>query len=112
MFGEFGLVSQLGSTDYARPRKFREKLEGWLKLVRAMWPECPAQSTRTAERSGVEQRKCLVPGVPKLDITGHFSKFAQTTSTANAVHGGENLDHVAAELVPPAVDVRNSGRVD
>jgi hypothetical protein len=35
-------VNQLGSIDYARPRKFREKLEGWLKLIRAMWPECPA----------------------------------------------------------------------
>ncbi len=43
LFGEFGLVSQLGSADYARPRKFREKLDAWLKLVRAMWPECPAQ---------------------------------------------------------------------
>ena len=42
LFGEFGLVSQLGSTEYARPRKFREKLEGWLQLVRAMWPQCPA----------------------------------------------------------------------
>jgi hypothetical protein len=42
-FGEYGLVSQVGSADYARPRKFREKLEGWLKLVRAMWPECPAR---------------------------------------------------------------------
>jgi hypothetical protein len=37
LFGEFGLVNQ-GSTEYARPRK----LEGWLKLIRAMWPECPA----------------------------------------------------------------------
>lgn len=43
LFGELELVSQLGSVDYARPRKFRERLEGWLKLVRAMWPECPAQ---------------------------------------------------------------------
>jgi len=42
LFGDFGLVSQLGSCDYARPRKFRERLEGWLDLVRAMWPECPA----------------------------------------------------------------------
>ena len=24
LFGDFGLVRQLGSTDYARPRKFRE----------------------------------------------------------------------------------------
>jgi hypothetical protein len=42
LFGNFGLVRQLGSTDYARPRKFREKLEGWLDLVRTMWPTCPA----------------------------------------------------------------------
>jgi hypothetical protein len=42
LFGDFGLVSQLGSTEYSRPRKFREKLEGWLNLIRAMWPECPA----------------------------------------------------------------------
>jgi hypothetical protein len=43
LFGDFGLVSQLGSIHYARPRKFREKLEGWLNLIRAMWPECPAR---------------------------------------------------------------------
>jgi hypothetical protein len=42
LFGEFGLVNQLGSTEYARRRKFREKLEDWLRLIRAMWPECPA----------------------------------------------------------------------
>jgi hypothetical protein len=42
LFGDFGLISQLGSAEYARPRKFRENLEGWLGLVRAMWPECPA----------------------------------------------------------------------
>jgi hypothetical protein len=43
LFGETGLVSQLGSADYSRPRKFRERLEGWLDLVRALWPECPAR---------------------------------------------------------------------
>jgi hypothetical protein len=29
-------LNQLGSSDYARPRKSRERLEGWLDLVRAM----------------------------------------------------------------------------
>lgn len=43
LFGDCGLANQLGSIDYARPRKFREKLETWLKLVRAMWPGCPAR---------------------------------------------------------------------
>jgi hypothetical protein len=42
LFGDCGLISQFGSADYARPRRSREKLEGWLGLVRAMWPECPA----------------------------------------------------------------------
>ena len=42
LFGYFGLANQLGSVGYARPRKFRERLEGWLRLVRSLWPECPA----------------------------------------------------------------------
>jgi hypothetical protein len=43
LFGESGLVNQLGIGAYARPRKFREQLERWLILVKAMWPECPAR---------------------------------------------------------------------
>jgi hypothetical protein len=43
IFGTRGLAAQLGNTEYARPRKFREKLEEWLTSVRAMWPDCPAR---------------------------------------------------------------------
>jgi hypothetical protein len=42
LFGAFGLTAQLGMAEYARPRKFRERLEQWLQLVNLMWPECPA----------------------------------------------------------------------
>lgn len=42
LFGPFGLASQLGVGDYARERKFRERIRDWLKLVRLYWPECPA----------------------------------------------------------------------
>jgi hypothetical protein len=45
LFGDFGLGNQLGCTMYSRPRRFRERLEQWLKLVRALWPECPAHIT-------------------------------------------------------------------
>jgi len=38
-----GLAGQIGSADYSRPRKFRERLERWLDLVRVLWPACPAQ---------------------------------------------------------------------
>ena len=48
LFGDFGLISQLGSADYVRSRKFREKLEGWLDLVRTMWSQCPLRSIKTA----------------------------------------------------------------
>jgi hypothetical protein len=34
-------ASQLGNVAYSRPRKFREKVEQWLDLVRTLWPECP-----------------------------------------------------------------------
>jgi hypothetical protein len=46
LFGDCGLVNQLGSAEYARPRKFRERLEGWLELVRTMWPECRARISK------------------------------------------------------------------
>ena len=51
LFGESGVVNQLGSSDYSRPRKFRERLAGWLDLVRALWPECPA--TINADGTGL-----------------------------------------------------------
>ena len=49
IFGPFGLVHQLEAVEYARPRKFREKLHQWLKTIRLVWPECPAQITADGE---------------------------------------------------------------
>jgi len=50
IFGPFGLVQQLGAVEYARPRKFREKLQQWLKTIRLVWPECPAEITADGEK--------------------------------------------------------------
>jgi hypothetical protein len=61
LFGDFGLVSQLGSAEYARPRKFREKLEGWLDLVRAMWPECPASIDANGTGLLVDRANAILP---------------------------------------------------
>jgi len=63
LFGEFGLVSQLGSADYARPRKFRERLEGWLTLVQAMWPECPAHIDPDGIALVVDRSLAVLPTV-------------------------------------------------
>lgn len=45
IFGPFGVVSQIGSVEYSRPRRFRAMLEQWLGTIRVMWPECPARIT-------------------------------------------------------------------
>jgi hypothetical protein len=43
LYGEFGLMRQMGIGAYSRPRKFRERLDEWLSLIHLMWPECPAR---------------------------------------------------------------------
>jgi hypothetical protein len=43
LFGPYGLTAQIGSIEYARPRRFREKLERWLEVIRVLWPECPVR---------------------------------------------------------------------
>ncbi|QOY92156.1 hypothetical protein IRI77_27255 [Paludibaculum fermentans] len=43
IFGEFGIVSQLGSVQYSCPRRFRAELGRWLFPIRVIWPECPAR---------------------------------------------------------------------
>jgi len=41
LFGNSGLGLQLGSIEYGRQRDFRNKLNKWLREVKAWWPECP-----------------------------------------------------------------------
>ena len=50
IFGQFGLVAQLGSVEYSRPRRFRGMLQQWLSVIRAMWPTCPAKLSRDGHR--------------------------------------------------------------
>ena len=61
LFGDFGLINQLGSTDYARPRKFREKLECWLDLIRTMWPGCPASIDQDGTGLFVDRANAVLP---------------------------------------------------
>jgi hypothetical protein len=61
LFGDFGLISQLGSAEYSRRRKFRERLDGWLDLVRTMWPECPARIDEHGTGLFVDRAKAVLP---------------------------------------------------
>jgi hypothetical protein len=49
LFGPYGLANQLGVGDYARARKFRERLRLWLEIVRAYWPQCPAAVAKNGQ---------------------------------------------------------------
>ena len=52
-------VQQLGAVEYARPRKFVEKLHQWLKTIRLVWPECPAQITAEGEALSINPAKSI-----------------------------------------------------
>ncbi len=60
IFGDFGLVQQIGSGDYARPRKFRERLQRWLDLVKALWPDCPARISSNGETLIVDKANAVL----------------------------------------------------
>jgi hypothetical protein len=62
LFGEFGLVNQLGSSGYARPRKSRERLERWLEVINVMWPECPARISSDGGGLIVDHATAILPG--------------------------------------------------
>jgi replication initiator protein len=55
LFGPYGLASQIGSIEYARPRRFREKLDAWLESIRLLWPECPAKISSDGTRLEINQ---------------------------------------------------------
>jgi hypothetical protein len=59
IFGPYGLVQQLGSTEYSRPRRFRVKLEEWLNTIRALWPTCPAKISSSGNHLAIGPASAL-----------------------------------------------------
>jgi hypothetical protein len=64
LFGPSGLTAQLGSVEYARPRKFRERLEDWLDMIRTIWPECQAQVASDGTAMVIHAGAAIVTGGP------------------------------------------------
>jgi len=50
LVGAFGLASQIGQIESARPRRFPEKLDQWLDSIRVLRPECPARISSDGTR--------------------------------------------------------------
>jgi hypothetical protein len=60
LLGPFGLAGQIGSIEYARPRRFREKLDQWLHIIHGLWPECPARISSDGERLIVNRANAVL----------------------------------------------------
>jgi hypothetical protein len=61
LFGPRGLANQLGVQTFVRERKFRERINGWLKLVRLYWPECPAVIYSKGAFLDVKKASAILP---------------------------------------------------
>jgi hypothetical protein len=61
IFGPRGLAAQLGNVEYARPRRFREKLEEWLRVIHGIWPECPARISADGSALIVNRAVAVAP---------------------------------------------------
>jgi hypothetical protein len=61
LFGAFGLVNQIGTVEYSRPRRFRGMLEEWLRTIRVIWPECPARISADGQTLSIDHAVAVVP---------------------------------------------------
>jgi hypothetical protein len=61
IFGEFGLANQVGCVEYSRPRRFRAMLDQWLRVIRAIWPECPAHVAADGQRIRIRNANAILP---------------------------------------------------
>lgn len=68
LLGAFGLANQIGSVEYARPRRFREKLDQWLNTIRVLWPECPARISRDGTSLIVSKARAVVSNSKALTM--------------------------------------------
>jgi hypothetical protein len=66
LFGPDGLTAQLGSVEYARPRKFRERLEHWLDSIRQIWPECRARIAPDGTALVIQAGTSILSGGPHV----------------------------------------------
>jgi hypothetical protein len=78
LFGPTGLASQLGVQEYARERKFRERVRQWLELVRLSWPECPASVTKNG--AFLELNQGIALGPRDGDVNRHDRKLEKRNS--------------------------------
>ncbi len=74
LFGEWGLMRQLGTADYSRPRRFRAMLQQWLRTIRTIWPDCPAQVSSDGRSLHVDNAAVVSPSrLPGPTVNAGYS---------------------------------------
>jgi hypothetical protein len=73
LFGAFGLVHELGSIEYSRPRRFRAMLNQWLKTIRALWPDCPVRISSDGQNLVIERATSILPRSERLPESIRFA---------------------------------------
>jgi len=66
VFGANGLTAQIGSVEYPRPRKFRERLQQWLDSIRQIWPECRARIASDGTALVIQAGNSISNGGPRV----------------------------------------------
>jgi hypothetical protein len=61
LFGALGLVGQIGTVEYSRPRRFRAMLEQWLGTIRVIWPGCPARISSDGQSLAIDHALAVIP---------------------------------------------------
>ncbi len=69
LFGAYGVVAQIGTVEYTRPRRLRDRLEKWLHTIRVLWPECPARLSQDGERLIVAPGTAVLASRPQNDLS-------------------------------------------
>jgi len=77
LFGTFGLANQLGSVEYSRPRRFRTKLEEWLRVICALWPKCPARISGDGQSLKIHLAPAVAPAHHQSEIVTRFANLSE-----------------------------------
>jgi hypothetical protein len=66
LFGPLGVAAQIGTAEYTRPRRLRQRIEEWLDAIRAMWPECPVRISSEGDCLIVAPASAVLTRRPEL----------------------------------------------
>jgi hypothetical protein len=84
LFGPYELIAQIGSAEYARPRRFRQNLEKWLDMVRLVWPAYPACINADRQSLQIARAVAVLPAPDSVEQKPNSKKSLTSFRVGNA----------------------------